>query len=93
MNPKLPSISLIYSNRRENSNKYYILTIVEDGSAYKVICKYGRLGKSPREQEKPYSTIEQATNFYKDKLSELRGKGYEEVDISEIIMSDGSFVD
>lgn len=92
MNPKLPSISLIYSNRRENSNKYYILTIVEDGSAYKVICKYGRLGKSPRIQEKPYSTIGQANNFYDNKLSILRRQGYEEADVSEIIMSDGSFV-
>lgn len=91
MSKILQTVSLIYSERQERSNKYYILNIVETNSGYEVQAKYGKLGNTPRLFKKPQLSLLQAEKFYNNKLSEQIRQGYEEVDVSEIIMSDGNY--
>lgn len=82
--------SLIYSERRENSNKFYIIEMNED-NGYEVIIRYGRLGKRPTTSTKNFSSEYSARDFYDKKLSEKRKKGYEEVALEDIMFNEGEF--
>lgn len=83
--------SLIYSERRENSNKYYIIEMNESNGQYEVTVKYGRLGKRPTQSTKPFPSEYRARDFYDKKLSEKRKKGYEDVALEDIMFSEGEF--
>lgn len=83
--------SLIYSERKENSNKYYIIEMNESNGQYEVTVRYGRLGKNPNKSTKEFSSEYRAWDFYDKKLLEKRKKGYEDVDLEDIMFSEGEF--
>lgn len=92
MNKKLISRkALIYSDRRENSNKYYIVEMNEVNNVYEVTAKYGRLGKRPAVTMKGFTNEHSARTFYAKKVSEKIKKGYEEVDLEDIMFNEGEF--
>lgn len=83
--------ALIYSDRKANSNKFYIVEMNEENGSYEVIVKYGRLGKFPNISTKSFASEYTATNFYDKKLFEKRHKGYEDVSLEDIMFNEGEF--
>lgn len=83
--------SLIYSDRTANKNKYYIAEVESKNDVFIVHMKYGRLGKQPKISSKPFVSEYKANQFYITKVNEKLAKGYEEVDIEDIIFNEGEF--
>lgn len=85
--------AFIYSQRRENSNKYYIIEFFGNSNCneYEVIVKYGRLGKNPTISKKMFDSEYMADKFYKGKISDKIKKGYEEVALEDIMFNEGEF--
>ena len=76
--------SLTYTNVAKNSNKFYILQIVEENGVHSIIKRYGRLGKSPT-----VIKVEGTLNFVLDEfdkmINEKHKKGYGECPLEDII--------
>lgn len=87
----LELVSLKFQNILENSNKYYIATVEEEGERYNVVFKHGRLGRNPRIIEKPCTSLQQAMKIFENKVNEKRREGYQDYEIELIMESDGSF--
>lgn len=86
--------SLICSNKKDNTNKYYIAEVVEKSStSFEVICKHGRLGSNPRKIVKNFRTESLAYSFFQTKINEKLSKDYKKVELEDIKFSDGSFYD
>lgn len=83
--------ALIYSERSENSNKFYIVELTEENGIYEVTVKYGRLGKRPTTSTKSFQSEYRANDFYSSKLSDKRKKGYEDVALEDIMFNEGEF--
>lgn len=87
----LHEVSLIYSNIGENSNKFYIMQVIEEDGKIDLIKRYGRLGKNPTIIKTNYVTLSRAiTEFDKTYSSKLK-KGYTLCSLEEIIYDDGNF--
>lgn len=83
-------ICLVYSNREENSNKFYIVEVQEDEDkkVYNLITKYGRLGKKPQKQIKEFKNKAiaiLAMNQKANKKKYSNNPRYTETDIDSII--------
>ena len=83
--------SLVYSNIKENSNKYYIIEIIEEDSIYSLILRYGRLGKVPQ-IKKEEGTEKFLIGKYNKKISDLLKKGYKKAPLEIIINNNGEFL-
>lgn len=85
-------ISLIYSSRQENSNKFYVLDLIENNSEFELMVRYGRLGKNPVVKKTPFRSLNSALNEFDKKYAEKVKKGYKECEFEDILASDGNFV-
>lgn len=47
---------LVYSEKSENSNKFYIMELQENNGAYILITRYGRFGRTPTIKKKAVSS-------------------------------------
>ena len=76
---------LVYSNRDENSNKFYIVEVQEENEKFNLSIRYGRLGKNPTIKDKPIISQNRAISELMDTVYKKKKKGYVEVDIEDII--------
>lgn len=83
--------ALIYSERNLNSNKFYIIEMMEENGCYAISIKYGRLGKRPTCSVTDDLTKSKADSIYSKKYSEKIRKGYENVALEDIIFNEGEF--
>lgn len=84
-------ISLIYSSREENSNKFYVLDLIENDGEFELLVRYGRLGKNPVVKKTSYRSLHLALSEFEKKYAEKVRKGYKECEFEDILASDGSF--
>lgn len=70
----LQTLGLIYSDRKENSNKFYILSITEFNGDYKVIVANGRLGRKPRITPKLFISLIESEIYFRNKIK-MKKKG------------------
>lgn len=66
------------------SNKYYKAQILPDGSAFKVVFNYGRVGQSGQTQTVACKTLDDAKKQLKKKVDEKVAKGYTRVEIRTV---------
>lgn len=80
----------IYSSERENSNKFYILETVKEFNQYKVIARYGRIGRKPAVKETPCRSKYHADEIFTKKGREKITKGYMYTELETIMALDGT---
>lgn len=79
---------LVYSDRSANSNKFYIAEVRENNGMFTLITKYGRLGKTPVVNEKPYGKNSYSCIRKFDSIvSEKEKKGYVITTIDDILVN------
>ncbi|MEH7391516.1 WGR domain-containing protein [Bacillus sp. JJ1474] len=78
-------VVLNYVSIQANSNKFYIIEFQEGVGeySYRIYTEYGRMGNSPRKQERYFLTRLEAKNAFEKILSSKRKKGYELIVIDE----------
>lgn len=75
---------LNYAAMSANSNKFYILELVQEGpNTFKVCIQYGRMGQKPRTLEHEFSSEYQANHFYTSQKYKKEAKGYCAVEIDD----------
>ena len=78
---------LNYASLGENSNKFYRLELQEGGPGsqhpYRIYTEYGRLGKTPRKENRFYTDLSSAEADFRSILSQKRSKGYEPVQVDD----------
>jgi predicted DNA-binding WGR domain protein len=68
-------------NEKNGSHKYYIIELHQHGSQYRVLTKWGRIGRTPRETDKgTYPDFEKANEVYQDIVLNKTLRGYETFD-------------
>lgn len=91
MYENISELCLVYSNREENANKYYIMELKEREDGYYLVTKYGRLGKRPAKREKRVKSISFGNSLIAKAYFEKMKKGYINTDIDEIIATGNAF--
>lgn len=78
---------LNYASLGENSNKYYIIELQDGGAGsqypYRIYTEYGRMGKTPRQENRFYNSLYQAEDEYRDIVSKKKSKGYEPIQVDD----------
>ncbi|WP_180953843.1 WGR domain-containing protein [Bacillus sp. M6-12] len=78
-------VFLNFVSLQSNANKFYIIEF-QEGSGTQPFCiytEYGRMGRTPRQESRYFSSRETANQFFHSLLSSKKAKGYELVAIEE----------
>eukprot|EP01022_Parablepharisma_sp_SALTPOND_P023167 TRINITY_DN480_c0_g1_i2.p1 TRINITY_DN480_c0_g1~~TRINITY_DN480_c0_g1_i2.p1 ORF type:complete len:963 (-),score=64.22 TRINITY_DN480_c0_g1_i2:10195-13083(-) len=82
---KVYAASLMWSDLKNNNNKYYIVQILQsdaNATQFMVWNRWGRVGHDGQFAQFRFGTAENAKNMYMKKYNEKTSKGYTEIEIS-----------
>ncbi len=84
-NGKAYAASLMWSDLKNNNNKYYIVQLLQsdtNGSQFTVWNRWGRVGQDGQFAQFRFGNAEAAKSAYMKKYKEKTSKGYTEIEIS-----------
>ena len=73
----------MWSDIKDNHNKFYIIQILQKGGSYFLWTRYGRVGlDGVGSPESCGNSIDSAIKLYNKKYSQKTGKGYTEINMA-----------